>query len=303
MAELTVIILSWNTRDLLEKCLHSLLSWTSRADFEILVIDNGSSDGSQQMVMKNFPQVQLVENKKNLGFAGGNNQGISLNKSPYVLLLNSDAFTTENALNSLMDLMERQKRAGIVGAQLINLDGSFQASYSKFPGLWQEFLILSGLGRFFRGRYYPSHGPETENGPKIVDYVEGACLLARREAIEQAGALSEEFFMYAEEVDWCFTMKEFGWQVWYQPAAKIIHLGGASSHNRQTEREGDLYRSRVIFFRKHYGRVKAFLLKGMIIYFVGVKNIFHSVLLFISRGQKGRNVIPLRKLREKLRGV
>jgi N-acetylglucosaminyl-diphospho-decaprenol L-rhamnosyltransferase len=303
MAELTIVILSWNTRDLLEECLLSIFKYGGDVDCEILVIDNGSSDGSQKMVSNTFPQVQLVQNEQNLGFAGGNNQGILLSKSPYVLLLNSDAFLTENALNSLMEIMEKHKKAGIVGAQLINRDGSFQASNSNFPGLWQELLILSGLGRLLMGRYYPSRGPENERGPRIVDYVEGACLLVRREAIMQAGYLSEDYFMYAEEVDWCFSMIKAGWEVWYQPDAKIIHLGGASSQNRRVEREGDLYRSRVIFFRKHYGSIKAFLLKWMIIVFVGVKNIYHSFIRFISKGKKGRNVIPLRKLKEKLRGV
>lgn len=303
MPELTVIILSWNTCDLLSKCLSSLFNCGGEVNFEVLVIDNGSSDGSQQMVRNKFPQVQIVENEKNLGFAGGNNQGISLSKSPFVLLLNSDAFITENALISLMELMRKYKKAGIVGGQLINPDGSFQASNSKFPGLWQEFLILSGLGRLFKGRYYPSRGPEAKKGPQIVDYVEGACLLARRDAIEQAGYLSEDYFMYSEEVDWCYSMFKAGWQVWYQPNAKIIHLGGASSQNRQTDREGDLYRSRVIFFRKHYGSIKVLILKWMIIVFVALKSIFHGILGLLSKGKMGRNVIPLRKLKDKLRGV
>jgi hypothetical protein len=142
-----------------------------------------------------------------------------------------------------------------------------------------------------------------EKGPQIVDYVEGACLLVRREAIEKAGKLSEEFFMYAEEVDWCFEMKKAGWEVWYQPEARIIHIGGASSQNRRTSREGDLYRSRVIFFKKNYGPIKAFFLKWMIVVSVGIKNIVHSLARFLSGGKKGRIVISFRDVLEKMRGV
>jgi len=303
MVELSIVILSWNTCDLLEKCLNALYKFSGGVEFETLVIDNGSSDDSQQMVSRKFPQVRLVENEENLGFARGNNMGISLSGSPFILLLNSDAFLTAGALESLIGLMKQHKKVGIVGAQLLNPDGSFQASHTHFPGLWQEFLILTGLGRLIFGRFYPSRGPEMEKGSQIVDYVEGACLLVRREATEQAGKLSEDFFMYAEEVNWCFAMKRAGWEVWYQPEARVIHYGGASSRNRRTAREGDLYRSRVIFFKKNYGSMKAFLLKWLIVLTVSIKNIYHGVLRSLSGGRKGRSVITLKELMEKMRGV
>jgi N-acetylglucosaminyl-diphospho-decaprenol L-rhamnosyltransferase len=303
MIDLSVIILSWNTCGLLEKCLDALVRFGKGIPVEILVVDNGSTDGSQAMVSDKFPEVCLYQSEENLGFSRGNNRGIDLTSGAYVLLLNSDAFITEGALAALMRIIEQHPKAGIVGAQLVNPDGSFQASHSLFPGLWQEFLILTGLGRFFFGRYYPSRGPEVKKGPQIVDYVEGACLLVRREAIESAGRLSNDFFMYAEEVDWCFAMNKTGWEVWYQPDARIIHLGGGSSHNRRTSREGDLYRSRVIFFRKNHGPFKAFILKWMIVVSVGIKNIFHSIVRFLSRGKKGRIIIPFHDVLEKMRGV
>lgn len=302
MADLAIVILSWNTSELLEKCL-STIYICKRMDIEIQVIDNGSVDGSQQMVREKFPQVGLVVNEKNLGFSGGNNLGISLTTTPYILLLNSDAFVTDNAMESLLSIMQEHPKAGIVGAHLLNRDGSFQASHTRFPGLWQEFLILTGLGRLWHGRFYPSRGAEMEKGPQIVDYVEGACLMVRREAFKQAGGLNEDFFMYAEEVDWCYRMRQAGWEVWYQPEARVIHYGGASSKNRLTSREGDLYRSRVIFFKKNYGSLKAFLLKWMIILTVAVKNIYHGVLRSISGGKKGRPIIRLSELMEKMRGV
>jgi N-acetylglucosaminyl-diphospho-decaprenol L-rhamnosyltransferase len=303
MADLTVIILSWNTCAILEKCLDALDKFGDRIPFETLVVDNGSTDGSQEMVRGKFPKVSLYQSEENLGFARGNNRGIDLTDGAHVLLLNSDAFLTEGALAALLKIIEQFPQAGIVGAQLVNPDGSFQASHSRFPGLWQEFLILSGLGRFFFGRFYPSRGPEIKKGPQKVDYVEGACLLVRREALENAGKLSEEFFMYAEEVDWCYAMKKAGWDVWYQPEARIVHVGGASSQNRRTSREGDLYRSRVIFFKKNYGPIKAFFLKWMILASVGIKNLVHGLVRFLSGGKNGRVVIPFRDVLEKMRGV
>ncbi len=303
MPDLSVIILSWNTCAILEECLDALDRFGDRILIDTLVVDNGSTDGSQEMVREKFPKVSLHQSEENLGFARGNNRGIDLTDGAYVLLLNSDAFLTEGALAALLKVIKQYPKAGIVGAQLVNPDGSFQASHSRFPGLWQEFLVLSGLGRLFFGRFYPSQGPEEEKGPKIVDYVEGACLLVRREALKNAGKLSEAFFMYAEEVDWCFAMKKAGWEVWYQPEAKIVHVGGASSKNRRTSREGDLYRSRVIFFKKNYGPIKAFFLKWMIVVSVGVKNLVHGLARFLSGGKKGRVVIPFRDVLEKMRGV
>jgi hypothetical protein len=200
-------------------------------------------------------------------------------------------------------LADTQQYAGIVGAQLLNPDGSFQASHTRFPDLWQEFLILSGLGRLLYGRWYPSHSAAEDKGPQIVDYVEGACLLVRREAYEQVGGLDEGYFMYAEEVDWCYAMREKGWQVWYQPAAKVIHLGGGSSHNRRIQREADLYRSRVRFFRKHYGDRAAWMFKLQLYSITVVKFVGHGLLRLISGGRYGRPVVPLSRLAMELRKV
>jgi GT2 family glycosyltransferase len=196
----------------------------------------------------------------------------------------------------MVALANSNSKIGIVGAHLLNIDGTFQASHTRFPTLWQEFLILSGLGRLLYGRWYPSHAPEEDKGPQKVDYVEGACMLVRREAFEEVGGLDEGYFMYAEEVDWCYTLREKGWQVWYHPAAKVVHLGGGSSQGRRTAREADLYCSRVQFFRKHYGDTAAELLKWQIYSLTAVKMIFHGLLHWTSQGRRGRSVVSLRQL-------
>ncbi len=303
MPDVSIIVVNWNTRDLSADCLNSIAATAGELDLEIIVVDNASTDGSQAMLQQTFPHVRLIANAENVGFARANNQGLAACQGHYALLLNSDALLTANSLQAMLDLAESQPRAGIVGAHLRNRDGSFQASHSPFPNLWQEFLILSGLGRLLYGRWYPSHGPEENRGPQVVDYVEGACLLVRRAAFDQVGGLDEGYFMFSEEVDWCYAMREKGWQVWYQPEARVIHLGGGSSRNRRPQREGDLYTSRVRFVRKHYGVMAAWLLKAQIVGFTAIKSMGHGLLRRVSGGRYGRQVVSLRHLAMQLREV
>jgi N-acetylglucosaminyl-diphospho-decaprenol L-rhamnosyltransferase len=301
--DLSIIIVNWNTRDLLIQCLQSVYDTTSNLDLEVVVVDNASTDGSQAVVRQQFPHIHLISNRENVGFARANNQAMRASKGRYALLLNSDALLLANAVQVMISLAEANPRAGIIGAQLLNPDGSFQASHAPFPNLWQEFLILSGAGRMLYGHWYPSRGPQEDQGPQMVDYVEGACMLVRREAFEDVGGLDEGYFMYAEEVDWCYAMREKGWQVWYQPAAQVTHLGGGSSRSRRTRREADLYRSRVRFFRKRYGDRAAWLLKLQIYGFTAIKIAVHGPLRLVSGGRYGRSVVSLRYLAPVLREV
>jgi N-acetylglucosaminyl-diphospho-decaprenol L-rhamnosyltransferase len=303
MLDLSIIIINWNTRQLLADCLNSITATIERYAFEVIVVDNGSTDESQAMLAAQFPEVHLIQNLHNVGFARANNQAMAVSRGRYLLLLNSDALLLPQAATAMLNLAASEPRAGLIGAHLRNRDGSFQASYTPFPNLWQEFLILSGLGRLFYGREYPSYGPKENKGPQVVDYVEGACMLVRREAYEQVGGLDEGYFMYAEEVDWCYTLRQQGWQVWYQPAAKVIHLGGGSSQQRRTQREGDLYRSRVRFFRKHYGNTAARFLKAQIYALTAIKIAVHGALRLVSRGHYGRQMISLKSLRMELKKV
>jgi N-acetylglucosaminyl-diphospho-decaprenol L-rhamnosyltransferase len=303
MTDLSVVIVNWNTCDLLAQCLRSICDTVSDLSFEVIVVDNASEDGSVEMVRREFPQVRLIQNVENVGFARANNQAMAVSQGCYILLFNSDAIATPSAVHSLVGLANAEPHAGIVGAQLLNPDGSFQASHTPFPTLWQEFLVLTGLGRLLHGQCYPSRGPEEDKGSQIVDYVEGACMLVRREAFEEVGGLDEGYFMYAEEVDWCYAMYQKGWQVWYQPEAKIIHFGGGSSQHRWPEREGDLYCSRVRFFYKHYGSRAARLLKLQIYSFTVIKTAVHGLLRLVSGGRYGRPVVSLRYLAVELEGV
>jgi len=303
MLDLSIIIINWNTRQLLVECIHSLYQTLSGLTFDIWVVDNASTDDSVAAVRENFPAANIIANTANVGFACGNNQAMAQCEGRTMLLFNSDAVATPGSIQALVGLADSQPRAGIVGAHLLNTDGTFQASHTPFPNLWQEFLILSGAGRLWMGRVYPSHGPEEDKGPQAVGYVEGACLLVRREAYQQVGGLDEGYFMYTEEVDWCYAMKRAGWQVWYHPQAKIVHHGGASSRHRRTQREGDLYRSRVRFFRKNYGDAQATALKFIIYSLTAIKIAVHSLLRWVSGNKRGRPVVGMKSLMASLREV
>lgn len=300
---LSVIIVNWNTCALLAECIAAVEREAASIPHDIWVVDNGSSDGSVAMLRRDFPHVQVIESPVNLGFARANNLAMQKSAGRYWLLLNTDALVQSGSIQALLQTAEAAPRAGVVGAHLLNPDGAFQASHTRFPTLWQEFLILSTLGRRLLRPWYPSHGPEEEKGPQRVDYVEGACMLVRREAVEEVGGLDEGYFMYAEEVDWCKRMQITGWEVWYAPAAKVVHIGGASSAHRKTSREADLYRSRVRYFSIHHGRAQAELLKAMIVLFTGAKQFVHTLTQWATGNRRGRPVVTLRELLTALRKV
>jgi N-acetylglucosaminyl-diphospho-decaprenol L-rhamnosyltransferase len=274
MPELSIIYVNWNASPLLKTSIAALQEAITIVDYDIWVVDNASTDDSAAF----FPEVHLIQNKNNTGFARANNQAMKLAEGRYFLLINTDAFAAPKAINHLYQLAEQQPGAGIIGARLVNPDGSFQGSYVDFPNLLQEFLILSGLGRLFYGPWYPNHAPVQGETAKKVDYVQGACMLVRRQAYETVGGLDEGYFMYSEEVDWCWAMQTAGWEVWYQPAACITHIGGASSRTRAIQREADLYVSRVRYYRKNHSFVTARLLEAMILCMAGLKYVLHTLL-------------------------
>jgi N-acetylglucosaminyl-diphospho-decaprenol L-rhamnosyltransferase len=302
--DVSVIIVNWNTRDLLGQCLQSVYDTTSDLDFEVMVVDNASTDGSVEMVRRDFPHVRVIANVDNVGFVRANNQAIAHCQGRYVLLLNSDTKVLPGSLDKTVQLMNEHPGAGIIGVRLLNPDGTFQASYTPFPTLWREFLILSSLGRLLIRPSFPSFGPRAEKGAqKIEGYMEGAYLMVRREAVGQIGGLDERIFMYAEDVDWCYRFHQAGWEVWYLPQAPIIHYGGQSSKQRRNRMEAELYRSRVCFFRKHYGPTAALCLRILIYAMTLTKTLVHGVLRFLTQGRRGRTVTSWQELHLALSSV
>jgi len=251
--DLSIIIVNWNTRDLLLQCLKSVYEGTKGLTFEIIIVDNASADNSVASVRALFPQVQLIENEQNVGFAKANNQAICISQGDFILLLNSDTIVQGDALTDLVRFANQHPQVGIVGPQLLNEDRTLQPSWAEFPTVRSELL-----GKNFRKRRpYPGQAgsPVYE-----VDSVGGASLLIRRAVMDQIGLMDEWFFMYSEEIDWCFRTKQGGWRVCYYPEAQVIHLGGQSSKQASIQMKIELYRSKLKFFYKHYGAGWALLL-------------------------------------------
>jgi N-acetylglucosaminyl-diphospho-decaprenol L-rhamnosyltransferase len=249
MVNLSVVIVSFNTRDLLARCLESLVEACRDINVQIIVVDNQSTDGTLGMLSSQFPTVHVLANTSNLGFAIANNLGMAHAKAETVLLLNSDAFICENAIRQGLEVLQRNPQVGIAGLRLDNEDGTFQAGDGSFPTLWDDVRHSIGLDQFWRS----SRQPLSAAGP--VDWVQGACMFVRRSAVSDVGGLDSHFFMYSEEVDWCWRFWRHGWEVWQLPDVSVIHLGGGSSKSNDIGRRIALYRSRLSLRRRLGGPV------------------------------------------------
>lgn len=262
--DLSIILVSWNTRKLLAQCLDAIPGSVKNLAVETIVVDNASQDGSAEMVRHDYPQVRLIASEQNLGFASGNNLALPTCRGRHILLLNTDTIPQPGALAEMVTYMDAQPQVGITGAHLLNSDGSFQFSVADFITVAGESLQLLGLATRLYGPQFPSHKPVASLEPQAGDWVLGACLMIRRETFEQIGPLDEGYFMYTEETDWCYRAKQAGWQVVYLPTAYVVHLGGQSAANQPTAKRNQLYASKVRFFRKHYGPMAAFLFSVVI---------------------------------------
>jgi len=264
MPDVSIIIVNWNTRQLLADCINDIKSYTHDLTYEIIVVDNASSDGSQEMVRATFPDVHLIANNENVGFARANNQAIRCSRGRYVLLLNSDAFVRDQTIAQTVAFMDAHPDAGMVGCKLRYADGRLQPSCTTFPTLFTELLIATQLERLFpKSRLFGAYRMTywDFNDIREVDVIMGAYMLVRATAIEQLGMLDESYFMYSEEVDWCYRFKQNGWKVYFYPYVEAIHLWGGSSKPVRVEMLIQLYLSRVAFFRRYYGTTSANLLK------------------------------------------
>ncbi|MBI3361060.1 MAG: glycosyltransferase family 2 protein [Chloroflexi bacterium] len=286
IGDLGIAIVSWNVRDLLAACLASVYVEIERSGLSagVWVVDNASSDGSEAMVRDRFPQAHLIENDHNSGFAAANNQamrGMGFREIPNsksqipnwpfaVLLLNPDTIVKPGALGTMVDFMRTHPRAGIVGAKLLNPDGSSQECAFDFPGVWQAFFDLfppSGqLARLtqtrLNGRYPPALFERGQ--PFHIGHPLGAAFMARGEAIQQVGLMDEGYHMYCEEIDWAWRMRRAGWEAYCVPRAQVIHYGGQSTSQVKGESFVNLWRSRKRLYETHGGRVSAALVGAMV---------------------------------------
>jgi N-acetylglucosaminyl-diphospho-decaprenol L-rhamnosyltransferase len=256
-----VAIVSYNTLALLRECLASLRGCS--LPLRICVVDNGSTDGSPAMVRAEFPEVELLLPGRNLGFAAGNNLAIqALLPLPYLLLLNPDTVVHPGAIEALAAFLEAHPRVGVVGPRLLNPDGTLQRAAFRFPTLSMTTLDLFPPGEALPGRLYDSwaHGrypQERDDTPFAIDHPLGACMLVRAAAVAQVGLLDAGYFMYSEEVEWCWRIRRAGWAIWQQPAARVTHVGGAATRQFRRQMQVALYRSRLRFFRQNYSAPQA----------------------------------------------
>jgi len=245
--DLSIIIVNFNSNNLLKNCLQSIFRTIQNISFEIIVVDNASTDGSVGMLLREFPQIRLVENDKNRGFGAANNQGLSMMNGDYALLLNTDTILTENAVSELFSFMQKHPDAAMVCGQLLNADGSKQNSIAPFPSFWTLLFNLSLLELLFPKQFPSKRYAHRE--PLEVESGIGACLLVRKQAIQRVGLFDERYFFFFEETDWAFRMKNAGWRIYHVPSAFIYHFQGQSIGQNIASRI-EFYRSRYQFIRK-----------------------------------------------------
>ncbi|HLF87998.1 MAG TPA: glycosyltransferase family 2 protein [Anaerolineales bacterium] len=278
---ISIVIVNWNTRELLGKCLTSIYSSMPSGELEIWVVDNASTDNSCEMVKQLFPAVNIIENQTNTGFAQANNQAVQCSNAKFVLLLNPDTELMPGALEKLVSFIQASPRTGAVGPRTLNPDKSLQTSCFPTPTLSREFWRLFHLDKFRTFGVYDMERWETHSGRK-VDILLGACLLIRKEALDEVGLLSEEYFMYTEEVDICYRLGQRGWELYWIPEAEIIHYGGQSTRQVSRQMFIHLYQSKLLFFKKHHGNVSAFLYK-LILLFASLVRLSLTPIAYLSR--------------------
>ncbi|MBQ1669038.1 MAG: glycosyltransferase family 2 protein [Prevotella sp.] len=247
--KLSVVIVNYNVRLLLEECIKSVEKALDGIEGDIFVIDNNSSDGSVEYIRERFPKVHIIANKENLGFARANNQAIRMTDAEYILLLNPDTVVYENTLRGCLDFMDANPEAGGVGVRMLTREGKVAPeSRRAVPTPWVAFLKMLGL----TSRYYMSHLPWDK--PGRIEVVSGAFCMLRHKALDQIGLLDEDFFMYGEDIDLSYRLLKGGWQNWYLPY-DIIHYKGESTQKSSFRYVHVFYQAMLIFFRKHYSHL------------------------------------------------
>lgn len=264
--DLTIIIVNWNTRDMLKDCLHSIMQTKGNIEIQIIVVDNASSDGSREMVSSAFPEVTLINSGDNIGFAKANNLAIPHTTAPYILFLNPDTLLINNALKKMVNFLNSNPSVGALGCKTRNIDGTIQDPglqwrTTPFTKLIEMFFISSDTIKVLK-RYLPYH-EATNSG--YVSWIFGGCLMVREKALERAGNFDERFFMYLEDADLCRRIIDSGWKIYYLSEAEVIHVGGGAS-NKTTNQFATLMmcESMSKFMFKYYGK------QGRIVYKYGV---------------------------------
>lgn len=268
--ELSIIIVSYNTKDILYKCLSLVKLYINQDNTEVIIVDNASKDNSAEMVSENFPQFQLIRSKTNIGFAAGNNLALKIAKGEFFLLLNPDAYISKSNIPDTITFMKQNPKCGILGVQLIGENGSWQPSARDLPGFWSKTLVISGISKKFPNSRLLG-GPDRtwwdHKTASQVGWVVGAYFLMRKELIKDLGYLDERYFVYFEELDYCLNAQKSGWQVIYNPDVNVIHVGGGSATigEHTVSRTGSQVlkfriESEMKYYFKNYSFIKMYLI-------------------------------------------
>jgi len=306
--DLSIIIVNWNSKDYLRKCIGSILANTTGIEFEIIVIDSASFDGCDIMLRQYFPHVQFIQSRRNLGFAKANNEAFKVSRGKNILFLNPDTEIKGRAINALLQSLESMPSAGATGARLLNSDGSIQTSCVRaFPTILNQALDNKILQKWFPLSKLWGMAPLLNQSiePTLVEAISGACLMVRRIAFEAVGLFSIDYFMYSEDIDLCFKLSEKSWKIYYIPDATLIHHGGKSSsqHSSNTRSDVIMLESRWRLFCKirsySYGQLYRFSM--LFVSLVRILLLLFSFPVFIMRGKASSIIFSLKKWGARLR--
>lgn len=254
--DLSIIIVNYNVKEFLQNLLTSLSKAVANLSAEIIVVDNGSDDGSIEMLREKFPRVTLISNKVNLGFSKANNLGLKIAEGKFLLLLNPDTIVQEDTFEKLIQFFNENQDAGMVGCKILNPDGTLQlACRRSFPGPWTSFCKVSGLSSLFpKSKLFARYNLTymDENRSYEVDAISGSFMMVRREVFEKIGGLDEQFFMYGEDLDWCYRVQKSGWKVYYVHNTTIIHYKGESTKRSSLDETKVFYNAMHLFVKKHF---------------------------------------------------
>ena len=277
--DLSILIVNWNTRDLLQDCLNSVYSGLVGLDAEVIVVDNASEDGSVEMVADSFGQATLIRNAQNVGFAAANNQALEVARGRHLLLLNSDTIVHGDVLSRSVAFLDKRPDVGMMGCKVLNADGSTQMTCSRYPSFLNLLLQTLGVNRISRvpclQRYQMLDWDRNDERP--VEIISGCYLMIRRPVLAEIGGLDEDFFLYAEETDWCRRCADAGWELMFAPVGTITHLGSGSSRKLNHKRDLLLTEGTVRLHRKHSGIISAGFLWLLLLIFNASRSIYWSL--------------------------
>lgn len=282
--DISIIIVNWNTREFLADCIASIYASPPDGEFDIWIVDNSSIDGSTELIKETYPEINLIENQENIGFARANNKALRECQGKYILLLNPDTVVEAGAIKELENFLDRSPKTGLVGARLNNPDGTLQISAFPIPTLLREFWRMFHLDYFLPYANYPMKDWDL-NSAREVDTLLGACMLIRREALDDLGLFDEEYFIYSEEVDLCTRLKGAGWHLYWVPSAVVVHYGGQSTQQVAEEMFLRLYEGKILYFRKHRSKISVYVYK-LILFTATVARLVLTPFAFVEHPDK-----------------